>query len=44
MKFGQLTSYQKRKNFVKNGDMKNSSKTFYVFCVPKELGTISIGK
>ena len=37
-------SYHKRKNFVKSGDMKSISRTFFVFCIPKELGTISIGK
>ena len=44
IKLGQLMSYDKRKKFIKNCDIKNSSRAFRVFCVSKELGTISIGK
>ena len=45
MKFGQLMSYYKRKNFMKkfhkNCDLKTS---FRPFCVCKDLNTTSIGK
>ena len=45
MKFGQLISYYKSKNFIKKLDKNCDLETsFRPFCVSKELSTTSIGK